>query len=102
MNTLLTTAAVRVSATVESRFVAVGITKPPGMGGLTQVVGWTMWIVALVCVLGFVGGIAFLVIGMIEGREIHGVKIIGISLLASVVLGSASTFFATLTGVSII
>ena len=99
MSTTLTT---RTAAHVTSRFSAAGIQTPPGVGGLTKVVGWSMWAVALLCVLGFIGGIAYLVIGMIEGREIHGVKIIGISLVGAVVVGSATTFIAALTGVTIV
>ena len=97
-----TIVATRVAAHLSSRLSASGIQKPPGVAGLTQVVGWSMWAVALLCVLGFIGGIAYLVIGMIEGREIHGVKIIGISLVGAVVVGSATTFIATLTGVAIV
>ncbi|MBO1768256.1 hypothetical protein [Allobranchiibius sp. GilTou38] len=97
-----TTVTTRTAASITSRLSASGIQKPPGVDGLTKVVGWSMWAVALLCVLGFIGGIAYLVIGMIEGREIHGVKIIGISLVGAVVVGSATTFIATLTGVSIV
>lgn len=100
MNTSTVTA--RASAQLGSRFSAVGIQTPPGVAGLTKVIGWSMWAVALLCVLGFIGGIAYLVIGMIEGREIHGVKIIGISLVGAVVVGSATTFIAALTGVTIV
>lgn len=100
MNT--STVTTRVAAHLSSRFTAVGIQTPPGVGGLTKVIGWSMWAVALLCVLGFIGGIAYLVIGMIEGREIHGVKIIGISLVGAVVVGSATTFIAALTGVTIV
>lgn len=102
MNAFLTLAAARATTAVDARFVAVGPVKPPGMGGLTQLVGWTMWIVVFLCVLAFIGGIAYLVIGMIEGREIHGVKIVGIALFGAIVVGSAGTYIATLTGVTVV
>ncbi len=77
-------------------------TPPPGMTGLTQVIGWAAWAVLIVCVLGFLGGGAYLVIGAIEGREVQGVKIIGISLVAAVMVGSAATWITTLTGVTLV
>lgn len=71
--------------------------KPPGMGNLTKLIGWCSWGVGLAALLGFLGGLAFMISCAFRGQEIEGVKPSLICLVVAIVAGSAGVFFNELT-----
>ena len=71
--------------------------KPPGMGNLTKLIGWCAWGVTIAAVLGFLGGLVYMIICAFRGDDINGVKPSLICLVVAVVAGSAGTFINALT-----
>jgi len=71
--------------------------EPPGMGNLSKLIGWTAWGVGLIALLGFLGGLAYMISCAFRGQEIEGVKPSLISLGVAIVAGSAGLFFNALT-----
>lgn len=71
--------------------------KPPGMGNLTKLIGWTVWGVGLAALLGFLGGLIYMISCAFRGQEIEGVKPSLICLVVAIVAGSAGLFFNELT-----
>lgn len=71
--------------------------QPPGMGNLTKLIGWCSWGVGLAALLGFLGGLAFMISCAFRGQEIEGVKPSLICLVVAIVAGSAGLFFNELT-----
>lgn len=71
--------------------------KPPGMNNLTKLIGWCSWGVGLAALLGFLGGLAFMISCAFRGQEIEGVKPSLICLVVAIVASSAGVFFNELT-----
>ncbi|TWE07369.1 hypothetical protein [Rudaeicoccus suwonensis] len=70
--------------------------QPPGMGNLTLLIGWVAWGVCIAAVLGFLGGLVYLIFCALRGDEIQGVKPCIVCLVVAVVAGSAGTFISAL------
>lgn len=62
---------------------------PPGTSQIATIIKWVAWGVGIMCFLGFLGGVAYLAVGALTGRETHGLKAILCALVAAVLLGAA-------------
>ncbi|OYO15530.1 hypothetical protein CGZ98_03735 [Enemella evansiae] len=71
--------------------------EPPGMGGLKTLLNWISWGVLVICVVGFLVGVAVLAFGE-HNPETRGGKKIIMALIGAVLVGAISGIFAAFTG----
>lgn len=71
--------------------------EPPGMGGLTTILGWIAWGVTILCVVGFLVGVGMLVVAQHNGER-QGAQKIVVALIAVVLIGSCSALFGVFSG----
>lgn len=68
--------------------------QPPGMDGLTTILGWIAWGVTILCLAAFLVCGGWLAIATLTGQEVRAAKGLIIVLIAAVIIGSASAIFA--------
>lgn len=69
--------------------------QPPGMEGFTTILNWISWGVLMVAVAGFLVSLGMIVIGAIQGRDMHGMKGLIVSLVVCIALGAVGAIMRT-------
>jgi hypothetical protein len=69
--------------------------QPPGMDGASTLLNWISWGVLMVAIAGFIVSLGVIVTGAVQGREMHGMKGLIVSLLVCIALGGVGTLIRT-------
>ena len=72
-------------------------TRPPGTDGLVRVINYLAWGAFAICLVGFIIAAATMGIKHSRGEDLPGMKGIALSLLGTVLIGSAGAIVGSVT-----
>ncbi len=77
--------------------ITINSTQPPGTQGLITVVNYIAWGAFAVCLIGFVIAAAGMAVKHHRGEEMSSMKGLGMSLMGTVLIGSAGAIVGSVT-----
>ncbi len=69
--------------------------QPPGMEKISTILNWISWGVLMIAVAGFIVSLGMIVVGAVQGRDMHGMKGLVVSLIVCIALGAVGAIMRT-------
>lgn len=69
--------------------------QPPGMEKIATILNWISWGVLMMAVAGFIVSLGMIVVGAVQGRDMHGMKGLVVSLIVCIALGAVGAIIRT-------